>query len=237
MNENINLVEILRDCPKGTPLYSSLHGPVELFSVIEEEPDFPIEVKCLSDSNIYSFQKDGRYHNFPGNEPTLFPSKRMRDWSKFFKKGDVLETIKLHTIYYAIFKEYTDKSCETFTAAFFAKKYSHPKKDEEVFFTTEFSLATEEQKASFVSEIEEEFGGRLNLDTLEFEKGHILKPFDMVLVRNSEEGVWKCDFFSHMCNIGGITIYQCVADRLYNQCIPYVGNEHLLGTTNPHEHE
>lgn len=236
MNENINLVEILRDFPKGTPLYSSLHGPVELFNVIEEEPDYPIVVKCLSDSNIYTFQKEGRYHNFPGNEPTLFPSKRMRDWSKFFKKGDVLVSIGLHT-FYAIFKEYEDDSYEGFTTAFLAQEESHPQKRGRIYFTTEFSLATEEQKAFFIHEIEEEFGGKLNLDTLEIEKGHIFKPFDMVLVRNSEEGVWKCDFFSHMCNIGGITIYQCVADRLYNQCIPYVGNEHLLGTTNSPEHE
>lgn len=148
MNENINLVEILRDCPKGTPLYSSLHGPVELFNVIEEEPDFPIEVKCLSDSNIYSFQKDGRYHNFPGNEPTLFPSKRMRDWSEFFKKGNVF------------------------------------------------------------------------------------KPFDMVLVRDDDGDIWKCEFFSHY----NVYSYGCI-NNFYKQCISYKGNEHLLGTKISPEHE
>ena len=30
MNENINLVEILKDCPEGTKLYSSIYGEVEL---------------------------------------------------------------------------------------------------------------------------------------------------------------------------------------------------------------
>ena len=29
MNENLNLVEILKDCPKGTKLYSSVLGEVE----------------------------------------------------------------------------------------------------------------------------------------------------------------------------------------------------------------
>ena len=29
MNENLNLVEILKDCPKGTKLYSTIHGEVE----------------------------------------------------------------------------------------------------------------------------------------------------------------------------------------------------------------
>lgn len=30
MNENLNLVEILKDCPKGTKLYSTIYGEVEL---------------------------------------------------------------------------------------------------------------------------------------------------------------------------------------------------------------
>lgn len=29
MNENVNLVEILKDCPKGTKLYSTVLGEVE----------------------------------------------------------------------------------------------------------------------------------------------------------------------------------------------------------------
>ena len=29
MNENLNLVEILKDCPKGTKLYSTTYGDVE----------------------------------------------------------------------------------------------------------------------------------------------------------------------------------------------------------------
>lgn len=244
MNENINLVEILRDCPKGTPLYSSLHGPVKLSSV-EGEPYYPIETICPSDGSIPSFTKDGRYWEYPDNEPILFPSKKMRDWSKFFKKGDVLVTIKLHTIYYAIFKEYTDKSCETFTAAFFAQKDSHPKKDEDGCLTTDFSLATEDQKTFFIHEIEEEFGGKLNLATLEikrlrikgvFKEKNVLRPFDMVLVRNSEEGVWKCDFFSHYNDNSGGYRYECI-NNSYMQCIPYEGNGHLLGTTNSPEHE
>ena len=30
MNENLNLVEILKDCPIGTKLYSTIHGDVKL---------------------------------------------------------------------------------------------------------------------------------------------------------------------------------------------------------------
>ena len=54
-----------------------------------------------------------------------------------------------------------------------------------------------------------------------------LKPFDKVLVRDSDDGVWKCDFFSHMTQNG---FYICVS-TFWEQCIHYEGNEHLLGTT------
>ena len=29
MNENLNLVEIMKDCPKGTKFYSTVYGEVE----------------------------------------------------------------------------------------------------------------------------------------------------------------------------------------------------------------
>ena len=58
-----------------------------------------------------------------------------------------------------------------------------------------------------------------------------LKPYDKVLVRDTKEQVWVADLFSHMINrpFGGYT-FACVG-HYPNQCIPYEGNEHLLGTT------
>ena len=58
-----------------------------------------------------------------------------------------------------------------------------------------------------------------------------LKPFDKVLVRDTKEQVWVADLFSHMVNrpLGGYT-FACVG-HYPSQCIPYEGNEHLLGTT------
>ena len=55
-----------------------------------------------------------------------------------------------------------------------------------------------------------------------------LKPFDKVLVRDDNEADWKCDFFSNISNSG---YYHCI-NAGWKQCIPYEGNEHLLGTTN-----
>lgn len=54
-----------------------------------------------------------------------------------------------------------------------------------------------------------------------------LKPFDKVLVRDYNDNEWKCDFFSNMNEHG---YYNCI-NSWWHQCIPYEGNEHLLGTT------
>ena len=58
-----------------------------------------------------------------------------------------------------------------------------------------------------------------------------LKPYDKVLVRDTKEQVWVADLFSHVVNrpLGGYT-FACVG-HYPSQCIPYEGNEHLLGTT------
>ena len=83
MNENLNLVEILKDCPEGTKLYSTIYGDVEFVKVRQSYyVDFPIEIK-LSDNTINNVTMDGKlFVNYNG-ECTLFPSKDQRDWSKF----------------------------------------------------------------------------------------------------------------------------------------------------------
>ena len=83
MNENLNLVEILKDCPKGTKLYSITYGDVELIRVNQnDDVDYPIEIK-LSDDSINSVTTDGRLCEYYNGECILFPSKEQRDWSKF----------------------------------------------------------------------------------------------------------------------------------------------------------
>ena len=78
MNEKLDLVEILKDCPRGTKLYSPLCGEVVLNSVDEYCIDYPIEVNC--DIGQLAFTRDGRlYDEFPDCECVLFPSKDQRD--------------------------------------------------------------------------------------------------------------------------------------------------------------
>lgn len=54
------------------------------------------------------------------------------------------------------------------------------------------------------------------------------KPFDKVLVRDTDGDVWNADFYSHYGDQD--YPYYCMTSW-YNHCIPYEGNEALLGTT------
>ena len=83
MNEDLNLVEILKDCPKGTKLYSLIYGDVELEKISNDENDkYPIFIR-LHANTIACVAKDGRYLGNYDGECVLFPSKDQRDWSKF----------------------------------------------------------------------------------------------------------------------------------------------------------
>ena len=81
MNENLNLAEILKDCPEGTKLYSPVYGDVELVKVIQAD-EYPIQIK-LDNNSTDEFTKDGRIFEDYNGECMLFPSKDQRDWSKF----------------------------------------------------------------------------------------------------------------------------------------------------------
>lgn len=80
MNENLNLVDILKDCPKGTKLYSPIVGEVE-FNGIDINSRHPIGIRCKC--GVDNFTKDGRLFWNCDGECMLFPSKDERDWSKF----------------------------------------------------------------------------------------------------------------------------------------------------------
>lgn len=83
----MNIAEILKYCPEGTKLYSTIYGEVEFIQVsirnlIEIKPENRIIIRLFS---------DGKY-NLDG-ECVLFPSKGERDWSQFripVKRGDIM---------------------------------------------------------------------------------------------------------------------------------------------------
>lgn len=81
MNENLDLVEILKDCLVGTKLYSSVYGEVELENV-KDNTDYPIDVK-IDELSTDSFTADGKLFKEFDGECMLFPSREQRDWGKF----------------------------------------------------------------------------------------------------------------------------------------------------------
>ena len=83
MNENIDLTKILKNCPKGTKLYSTIYGEVEFYDIVESN-FYPIMLQtdlglrpCVTKYGLYAINYENK------GECTLFPSKDQRDWSKF----------------------------------------------------------------------------------------------------------------------------------------------------------
>lgn len=96
MNENIDLTKILKDCPKGTKLYSIIYGEVE-FNRIEKECTFSI-IFVTKDGNESTVTSDGKHYKSYDGDCTLFPSKDQRDWSKFTTPRCKKERFDPHTL-------------------------------------------------------------------------------------------------------------------------------------------
>lgn len=169
METKINIAEILKDKPENMKLYSPLFGDVYL-SYIQ---DSIINVKHHGE--ITKFFDNGRYYNYPESEPLLFPSKEMRDWSKLaWKKGDVLVNSRGLKILF-------DRWANGNYTSFYAKTINLV---EDGFLDTNLhTLASEMEAKSFIKCIEERFGGKLNLQTLEIQKQPEFKDGDVLFVK------------------------------------------------------
>jgi hypothetical protein len=102
MNKNINLVELLKDCPKGIMFYSRAIGAVT-FNCIKSDRICVKNYKGIETA----YTKRGKfYYAEEDAEIDLFPSKDQRDWSKWhrpFVDGDV---VMCGEDQFAIFKEH-----------------------------------------------------------------------------------------------------------------------------------
>ena len=232
-NNKINIAEKLKNCPKGTKLYSSLFGKVELLSV-DDDCDFPITVRTDEKKEKACFTKEGCYHScYSDAECVLFPSSKMRDWNKFFKPGDVL--VHWYHGLGVIFKEWIDAYISFKVSICQLKNGGFAKRDEKVFMSEDFSKASDEQRDKFIADMEKFFGGKYNPETLSVEPVNSkspFRPFDKVLVRDIDEQTWCANYFSHYKKDPDYP-YVCI-NGSYRYCIPYEFNEHILGTTDPY---
>ena len=165
MEENINIAEILKDKPKGIRLYSPIFGECA-FSFVREDPN-DICVKKHNGVKEF-FDSKGLYYNT--GEVMLFPSKEMRDWSKFFNKGDVLVCYEGKKPYYTIFNCFNSNTYKDFNGKFAYDSYEHKwYQNEGNLSTNTFNKLSIADSEIYITKIEERFGGKLNIETLEIE--------------------------------------------------------------------
>ena len=81
MNENVDLIKILENCPVGWEFWSDNYGKVR-FKCINKSYDRPIFVKRTDGGNAY-YTKEGWCSKDFSASCLLWPSKDCRDWSKF----------------------------------------------------------------------------------------------------------------------------------------------------------
>lgn len=147
-----------------------------------------------------------------------------------FKDGDVI-TIMPHI---------GDKLIYLFKTEDDEKYYGHAYIDGNIAIINEDSYcqkdfctarpSTEEEKQNLFDALAK-VGKRWNAEKKVIEdikKEYQFKPFEKVLVRDTYDDVWRASFFSHIKKSNGKYATACL---IWKYCIPYEGNEHLLGTT------
>ena len=232
MENKINIAEILRDMPKGTKLYSPLFGKCEYIAVVGDKRPINIRTSNTTDMQYEALTEYGCYFSdFEDTDTVLFPSAKMRDWSKFFKHGDIV--YNPHSQMYAVFDGWANDDYTEFNTTI--NYYNdHTFGEGEVCDTKCFVKANDEQKTLFIAAAEKHYGGKYNPETLQVEPVKVAKPkcsfmpFQEVLVRDSDAGIWKAAHFSHY---DGENEYPYITTaNAYKQCVPYDCNEYLLGT-------
>lgn len=228
MEQKLNIAEILRNKPVGIKLYSPIFGDCTLCYIKDETNDICVKTQY---DEIRFFNFEGLYN--AGGECLLFPSKEMRDWSRFaWKRGDILADNDGETM--VIFDKWYDDTYTSFCCRhyFNCEDKNHPVYYSEFLCTTVKYSFKNNQYANhdYLKAIEEKLGGKLNRGTLKIERQHKFKPFDKVLCRDYDRGKWGINFFSHYDESSDYP-FVCIKG-VYRQCIPYNDmTKHLLDTT------
>lgn len=164
--KDFDIYEILKGAPVGTPLYTPMCGNV-LFSYLATNKEAGEAIWTEYKNGEYSFNKNGRW--MEGGEVMLFPSKKMRDWSKLaWKKGDVL--VSDDGSVHIIFEKFTDYTYTIFVGKHYYSKGAYYERACDNAITEVFTLETEDAAKTYIRAIEKREGGKLNRETLKIEK-------------------------------------------------------------------
>lgn len=190
METKINIAAILKDKPQGTKLYDWLHNiDVELDTI--STTDTETVVWCTNETTNNTtchrgYSEFGTERGYPDGLRILFPSKEIRDWTKFsWKKGDVLVS---EDNVHIIFEKFEDDTYTRFKGKHYLWKECNVEdynKEETKMLTSVFEKAADDVAQTYIKTIEEHLYGKLNLETLEIEKQLEFKDGDIVVYGKS----------------------------------------------------
>lgn len=169
--KDFDIYEILKGKTEGNSLYTPMCGKVEFRYLQGNKEAAEAIITNTNNGAEYTFDKNGKYVD--EGEVLLFPSDKMRDWSKFaWKKGNVLVTEDGAA--HIIFEKFTDDTYTIFAGNYYyckngKKGYTYLRECDNA-ITEEFTLETEDAANTYISNIEKRLGGKLNRETLDIEK-------------------------------------------------------------------
>jgi hypothetical protein len=167
MENKINIAEILTDCQGEIKLYSPLFGKVKFIECRKDS--ISVFSKTINGEDIFNtFTGNGAFYSgYSQSECLLFPSREMRDWTKFFKRGDVVRSIDDGA--QAVFKGWESDDYTSFYASI-VHHAEVDEWDEDIVFAVEsFYKEYEEFARGFIVDAEEHYNGKYNPETLQVE--------------------------------------------------------------------
>ena len=188
--KDFDIYEILKGKTEGNSLYTPMCGNVEFRYLQGNKEAAEAIITNTNNGAEYTFDKNGKY--VEEGEVLLFPSDKMRDWSKFaWNPGDVLVTEDGNA--HIIFEKFTDDTYTIFAGKYYyckngAKGYTYLRECDNA-ITEEFTLETEDAAKTYISSIEKRLGGKLNRETLEVEEPKKKPAFEIgkLYVFNEED--------------------------------------------------
>jgi hypothetical protein len=178
--KDFDIYEILKGVPAGTELYTPMCGKVAFTYLASSKETIGTKDKY----GPHYFDKNGRL--MEGGEVLLFPSKEMRDWSKFFKKGDVLEFAGDKGVQgTCTFEKFEDETKTRFLGRYV-------KEQECLYYKRALSFRTadwvkSDDPAGYIRFVEERLGGELNRETLEIKPKKPAFEIGKLYVFNEED--------------------------------------------------
>ena len=227
--ETINIAEILRDYKENEIiLYTTMLGNAFFKGFTRGGSGIILESTNTVD---IALDANGRMKEVQSGECNVFPSAEMRDWNKFFKHGDVVISQKDGSMF--VFDCWANGNFTKMSIIDYFDKPSEFGRNELrlkhlTVKTKDYEKADEEQREFFFESLDKSYTFAVKCGRIMRveKKAPHFKTYDKVLVRNRKQS-WKIDFFSYYEQFG-IYRYRTLGGY-YEYCIPFDGNEHLVG--------